>query len=350
MTKGNAPSRPRWPEAIKKEIEDKLATSKLLLSRTTECSKRFLTRLGKYLLVLQRIPNRNKTFPRTTCYVDEFCSHTPNESIPGSFRISLERKSLALSSNLGYQAMVCYSKATRSASYDRLVGIEKKGEQWYDLDCMEELWEEKVRRLTLQDTTPLPVIHPLTQIVKFIIPERRIIKKYPQAYALSSPLEYALNLWRAVYHWQCFVNDPDNQDMLRRLNGDVYPYENFPEGVYKARVGEALYFDLGMWEARGFARNGRFAELRWDEVRNRSLSAVMSMALKHEAEVEKLEVLPHLEEGMRRSVVASMLNITNTDFFKNMEQILLRPNLHEIFNASSKRRQKKLQLVCSRRQ
>lgn len=75
--------------------------------------------------------------------------------------------------------------------------------------------------------------------------------------------------------------------MKKLLEDGVRPEEAFPEDLFPASTGEALYRDAEMRQYRGEVHNGRFAELTWSQVRLKKLSEAMKTSDKLVRAVEK---------------------------------------------------------------
>lgn len=134
------------------------------------------------------------------------------------------------------------------------------------------------------------------------IPER------PGAYKLNSAQIYGFNLRVALDRHHAYVDDSGNKTELDRLNNGHQPYTLFPPGYFPHATAPGLYLDAATRDLRGYASNGRLAEIPWRRVQYEKLSTTLALVDKHHALIEALGPMSFRErvDAQQSSQTASL--------------------------------------------
>lgn len=170
------------------------------------------------------------------------------------------------------------------------IGRGDEGQVWICLVELELLYDGYFERLAGHATRALTPLHTFTHLIESLYPETRSIPSLPGVLTLSPPQRHTLNLWVGVHRYISYIADPINAGVKRLLEEGVRPEEAFPDDLFPALKGEALYRDAETRQYRGETRNGRVAELTWSGVRFKKLSEVMKLSdeLVRAAEMEEV--------------------------------------------------------------
>ena len=156
--------------------------------------------------------------------------------------------------------------------------------------CYEGLLDGRLYRIAHGDGIERPKLPRLIEWLHFIVPEIRSLPGSPDVLTLSSPQRHTVYLWVAVHHWVVYLCE--NPSVKQLLDDGVYVEKAFPRDLFPAlNSGEALYLDVQSRDFRGYASNGKLAELAWNQVLEEKLSDSLRMSdeLVHllETEAEK---------------------------------------------------------------
>ena len=145
------------------------------------------------------------------------------------------------------------------------------------MTCYEGILDGRLYRKLFGDGEDPTGLHPLIQWLNFIVPEIRSLPEFPGMFTLSSPQRHTVYLWVAVHRRLVYLCE--NPDVKRLLDDGVYAEKAFPSDVSPALNGdEALYIDEETRDFKGYAPNGKCAELRWGQVLNTRLSDSLAMS------------------------------------------------------------------------
>ena len=249
------------------------------------------------MLVTQKTPGIvTRALPQTTCYLGINCDHK-GQPEPGTYRFSLEPRGKAMSAThpIGYKGVENLSTVRRSPS---LMGHGKGGEIWICLTCYEGLLDDKLYRYVFGDGKDPAGLHQLIEWLNFIMPEIRSLPGFPGMITLTSSETHTIYLWVAVHRWVVYLCE--NPDVKKLLDDGIYVEKAFASDLYPALNGnEALYLDTQTRDFKGYASNGKPAELRWDQVLCTKLSDSLAMSnqLVEILESEAVDVSSDESEG-----------------------------------------------------
>lgn len=216
------------------------------------------------MLVTQKTPGIvTRALLQTTCYLGINCGHKGHEE-PGTYRFSLEPRGKALSAihPIGYRGVETLSTVRRSPS---LMGHGKGGDIWICLTCYEGLLDDKRYRNVFGDGKDPAGLHQLIEWLNFIMPEIRSLPGFPGMVSLTSSETHTIYLCVAVHRWVVYLSE--NPDVKKLLDDGVYVEKVLAKDLFPALNGnEALYLDAQTRDFKGYASNGKPAELRWDQV------------------------------------------------------------------------------------
>ena len=143
------------------------------------------------------------------------------------------------------------------------------------------MWKHKPDGSTL-------LVHPLTSIQYWIIPERRIIPQFERTfYTLQSPQVYLLAKWQAVKTYDELRNRPAKGSF------DL-PEDPVEESItlYLGRDGESFYLDEATRDIQGILADNRVCEIDASNVRGYSLSEALRRLDKKEDEMVEAKWKP----------------------------------------------------------
>ena len=132
------------------------------------------------------------------------------------------------------------------------------------------------------------LVHPLTSIQYWIIPERRIIPQFEGAhYTLQSPQIHLLAKWQAVKTYDQLRNRPANGIF------DL-PQDSAEESItlYLGRDGESFYLDAATRDIQGVLADNRVCEIDASNVRGYSLSEALRRLDKKEDQMVEAKWKP----------------------------------------------------------
>ena len=196
---------------------------------------------------------------------------------------------------IGYRGVENLSTVRRSPS---LMGHGKGGEIWICLTCYEGLLDDKLYRNVFGDGEDPAGLHQLIEWLNFIMPEIRSLPGFPGMITLTSSETHTIYLWVAVHRWVVYLCE--NPNVKKLLDDGVYVEKAFASDLFPALNGnEALYLDAQTRDFKGYASNGKPAELRWDQVLCTKLSDSLAMCnqLVEILESEAVDVSSDESEG-----------------------------------------------------
>ena len=175
----------------------------------------------------------------------------------------------------------------KAISEPEIVGRGADGQYWLCLRDLELLYEGHFERLTGNAETPLTHLYENVDFIESLYPEIRQNTSLPGVLNLSSAQQHTVYLWIAVHRYILYLADPANAGVQKLLDDGVASEKVFPEDMYPALAGQALYRSTEALEYRGRASNGHIAELTWAQVVSRDLSEALAMSEALVATVEK---------------------------------------------------------------
>lgn len=203
---------------------------------------------------------------------------------PGSYRLSMESRGKIEGHTVDFQSLAPLRKAL---SEPEILGRGADGQYWLCLRDLELLYEGHFERLTGNAKTPLTHLYENVHFIESLYPETRSNCSLPSVLNLSSAQQHTVYLWIVVHRYILYLADPENARVKKLLDEGVACEKAFPEDMYPALTGQALYRSTEALEYRGRASNGHFAELTWGQVNARDLSEALAMSEELVATVEK---------------------------------------------------------------
>ena len=157
------------------------------------------------------------------------------------------------------------------------MGYGKGGEIWICLTCFEGVLDGRLYRKLFGGGKDPEGPHPLIQWLNYLMPETRSLPECPGMFTLTSPQRHTVYLWIAVHLHVFYICE--NPNVKKLLDTRIYIEKAFPNDVFLALDGnEALYLDEATRDFRGYASDGKVAELRWSQVLNTRLSDSLAMS------------------------------------------------------------------------
>ena len=247
--------------------------------------------------MIQKVPS---SFSRPREFTDTTCRHSecPNKvTPPGSYRASLERLRDCGpgSSHIGYEAIESLSNVLRTRKgFQGRRGLGANGQEWWCLKCLEALLVD-LRERVLKHSTRL--VHPLTTIQYWIVPERRTIPRFDGIYyTLQSHQIYLLAKWQAVKTFDQLRDRP--------AEGQFDLPEEPVDGVINLYLGhdeESFYMNRAARDMRGVLRDQRVCEIDARDVRGYSLSEAFRRLDKKEDKMVEEKWKPVMAERKKKA-------------------------------------------------
>ena len=177
-------------------------------------------------------------------------------------------------------------------------GLGTNGQEWWCLKCLESLFvdlRERVWKHKPDGSTLL--VHPLTSIQYWIIPERRTIPQLERKfYTLQSPQIHLLAKWQAVKTYDELRDRPAEG----QFNLPEDPADG-PLTLYLGQDGESFYLDRAARDIRGVLTDGRVCEIDATNVRGYSLSEALRRLDKLEDQMVEAKWKPIMAERKRKA-------------------------------------------------
>ena len=114
-----------------------------------------------------------------------------------------------------------------------------------------------------------PPAHPLMHWAQWIIPEERVIPRYPDSFRLEAPYRYALEKWKAVILYN------SQQEHGANFKPELPPHLSTPEQLYYGTDGRSLYLSKETRDMRGLTKDGEEAEISAADCQDVSLTEVL---------------------------------------------------------------------------
>ena len=114
-----------------------------------------------------------------------------------------------------------------------------------------------------------PPAHSLMHWAQWIIPEERVIPRYPDSFRLEAPYRYALEKWKAVILYN------SQQEHGANFKPEIPPHLSTPEQLYYGTDGRSLYLSKETRDMRGLTKDGEEAEISAADCQDVSLTEVL---------------------------------------------------------------------------
>ena len=197
-----------------------------------------------------------------------------------------------------------------SRAFGRLPkGAKANGQEWWCLKCLEDVFVDlRERLLKHMPDGSTRLVHPLTTIQYWIIPERRTTPHFDEIYyTLQSPQIYLLAKWQAVKMFDQLRDRPAEGcfDLPKELADGV-------RNLCLGHDGESFCMDRAVRDMRGVLGDQRVCEIEASEVRGYSLSEAFRRLDKKEDRMMEEKWKPIMAGGKKRSNQNSKQKKVNT--------------------------------------